>query len=61
MPTSCLRHAGFQLDFSTLKMEATCSSEASIDFQRSTRRYIQKDRTMYLRKILDQKSIESID
>jgi hypothetical protein len=32
---------------STLKMEATCSSETSVDFQRTTRRYIPEDRTLY--------------
>jgi hypothetical protein len=31
---------------STLKMEATCSSETSEDFQRTTRRYIPEDRTL---------------
>jgi hypothetical protein len=31
---------------STLKTEATCSSEALVDFQRSTRRYIPEDRTL---------------
>jgi hypothetical protein len=30
---------------STLKMEATCSSVTSVDFQRATRRYIPEDRT----------------
>jgi hypothetical protein len=30
----------------TLKMEATCSSETSVDFQRSTWRYIPEDRTL---------------
>jgi hypothetical protein len=33
--------------FSTLKMEATCSSRTSIDFQRTTRRYIPEDRTLH--------------
>jgi hypothetical protein len=33
---------------STLKMEATCSSETSADFQRSTRRYIPEDGTLRL-------------
>jgi hypothetical protein len=33
------------LAYSTLKMEAICSSETSIDFQRTTRRYIPEDRT----------------
>jgi hypothetical protein len=31
---------------STLKMEATCFSETSVDFQRTTRRYITEDRTL---------------
>jgi hypothetical protein len=31
---------------STLKMEPTCSSETSIDFQRSIRHYIPEDRTL---------------
>jgi hypothetical protein len=34
MPVSCLPYS------STLKMEAVCSSETSVDFQRTTRRYI---------------------
>jgi hypothetical protein len=37
-------HAGFSLaDFSTLKMEAICSSETSVQFTRSTRRHITED------------------
>jgi hypothetical protein len=32
---------------STLKMEATCSSETSADFQRTTRRYIPQDNTLH--------------
>jgi hypothetical protein len=32
--------------FSTLKMEAACSSETSVDIQRTTRRYIPEDRTL---------------
>jgi hypothetical protein len=32
--------------FSTLKMEATCASETSVDFQRTTRRYIPEDSTL---------------
>jgi hypothetical protein len=32
--------------FSTLKMEATYSSETSVDFQRTTRRYIPEDSTV---------------
>jgi hypothetical protein len=30
---------------STLKMEATCSSETSVEFQRNTRHYTPEDRT----------------
>jgi hypothetical protein len=30
----------------TLKMEATCSFEMSVEFQRSTRRYIPEDRNL---------------
>jgi hypothetical protein len=32
---------------STLKMEAIFSSETSVDFHRTTRRYIPEDRTLY--------------
>jgi hypothetical protein len=32
---------------STLKMKATCSSETSVHFQRTTRRYIPEDRTLH--------------
>jgi hypothetical protein len=34
---------------STLKMEAICSSETSIDFQRTARRYIPEDSTLRVR------------
>jgi hypothetical protein len=34
--------------FSILKMEATCSSETSVDFQQTTRRYIPEDTTSRL-------------
>jgi hypothetical protein len=30
----------------SLKMKATCSSETSVDFQRTTRRYIPEDRPL---------------
>jgi hypothetical protein len=41
-------HAGFLLAyFSTLKMEAICSSEASVDFQQTARHYIPEDGTLY--------------
>jgi hypothetical protein len=32
---------------STLKMEATCSSEMSVDFQWATQHYIPEDRTLH--------------
>jgi hypothetical protein len=46
-----LRHAGFLLGifFFYLKMEATCSSETSVDFQQ-TRWYIPEDRTLHNRR-----------
>jgi hypothetical protein len=37
---SCLAYS------STLKMEATCSSETSVEFQRTIRRYTPEDRTI---------------
>jgi hypothetical protein len=40
MPSSCMAYS------STLKMEATCSSETSADFRQTTRRYIPEDRTL---------------
>jgi hypothetical protein len=33
--------------YSALKLEAICSSEMSVDFQRATRRYIPEDRTSH--------------
>jgi hypothetical protein len=36
-----------QLIVSTLKMEAICSSETSVDTQRTTRRYIPEDGTLH--------------
>jgi hypothetical protein len=41
---------------STLKMEATCSIETSVDFQRTARRYIPEDRISVL-EIEDMSSI----
>jgi hypothetical protein len=38
-----------QLIFSTLKMEDICYSEASVDTQRTTRRYIPEDGTLHNR------------
>jgi hypothetical protein len=36
---------------STLKIEAKCSSETSVDFQRTTRRYILGDRTVHNQRV----------
>jgi hypothetical protein len=33
--------------YSTLKMDATCSSERSVDFQGATQCYIPEDRTLH--------------
>jgi hypothetical protein len=41
MLVSCLAYS------SALKMEATCSSETSVDFHRNTRRYISEDITIH--------------
>jgi hypothetical protein len=43
---SCLAYS------STLKIEAICSSETSDDTQRTTRRYIPEDGTLFFRKVL---------
>jgi hypothetical protein len=40
MLVSCLAYSA------TLKIEAICSSERSVDFQRTARRYIPEDRTL---------------
>jgi hypothetical protein len=54
-------HAGFLLGlFSTLKMEAICSSETSVDFQRTTRRYIPEDSTLQTQSYLINKLIHVI-
>jgi hypothetical protein len=37
---------------STLNMEATCSSETSADFQRTTRHYIAEDRNLFQNEIV---------
>jgi hypothetical protein len=44
MLVSCLSYS------STLKMEVTCYSETSLDFQLTTLRYIPEDRNLYLSK-----------
>jgi hypothetical protein len=41
----------FSLAYSSaLKMELTCSSETSIDYQRTTRRYIPEDINLYIKR-----------
>jgi hypothetical protein len=44
-----LLHAGLLLGLLTLKMEAACYSDTSVDFQRTPRSYIPEERTFYLR------------
>jgi hypothetical protein len=47
-------HAGFLLNFFfTLKMEAMCSSETSVDSRRTTQRYIPEDGTLYYKLLFD--------
>jgi hypothetical protein len=41
---------------SVLKIEATCSSETPVDFQQTTRPYIQEDRTLHNRRFENLKS-----
>jgi hypothetical protein len=45
---------------STLKMEASCSSDTSVDFQRTTRRYITEDGAFHSRLVLGRCSIRSL-
>jgi hypothetical protein len=46
MLVTCLTLVSFLAYFSTLKMEAICSSETAVDFQRTLRCYIAEDRTL---------------
>jgi hypothetical protein len=39
-----MKHAAYS---STVKMEVTCPSETSVDFHRTTQRYIQEDRILH--------------
>jgi hypothetical protein len=41
---------------SIVKMEAVCSSETPVDFQRTTRRYIPEDSTLHIHRCEDLKS-----
>jgi hypothetical protein len=43
---SCLTY------YSTMKMEDKCSSETSVDFQWTTRRYIPVDRTLHHQEVI---------
>jgi hypothetical protein len=44
---TCFTLVSWLACYLTLKMEATCSSESSVDFQRTTRRYIPEDKTLH--------------
>jgi hypothetical protein len=46
--TSLREKALFLLVYSTLKIEATCSLETSLDFRGTARRYVPEDRIPYL-------------
>jgi hypothetical protein len=39
--------AAYAAYYSTLNMESICSPEMSVDFQRTTRRYITEDRSLH--------------
>jgi hypothetical protein len=39
--------------YSALTIEETCSSETSVDFQRTTRRYILEYRNLHINELLD--------
>jgi hypothetical protein len=45
-PYTLCFHAVSSLAYSILKMEAKCYSETSVDFQRTTRRYMLEDNTV---------------
>jgi hypothetical protein len=49
---TCFMLVSYLAYSSTLKMEATCSSETSVDFQRITRRYIPEERALRLKYLL---------
>jgi hypothetical protein len=44
---SCFTLVSWLAYFSSLKMEATCSCEASVNFQPNTWRYIPEDRALH--------------
>jgi hypothetical protein len=48
LPASCLAYS------TTLKMEATCTSETSVDFERITRRCIPEDRIVLISSLRSQ-------
>jgi hypothetical protein len=48
MLAACFTQVYCLVYFSILKMEATCSTETSIDLQRTTRRYITEEKIIYL-------------
>jgi hypothetical protein len=52
LPVSCWFHAGFLA--SSLKMDATCSSKVSVDFQWTTQHYILEDRAFNRTRLPDE-------
>jgi hypothetical protein len=54
------RHFGGLVYSSTLKMEETCSSETSVDFQQTTQRYILEDKTLHNHGYEDPKSFHHV-
>jgi hypothetical protein len=50
IPACYLLHSDFLLGLSFLKMEATCFSETSVGFQRTTLHYISEDGTVQIEK-----------
>jgi hypothetical protein len=53
------RESGWQT--ATLKMEAVCSSETSVDFQQTTRRYILEDRTLHMQYCFSLDDVEKVN
>jgi hypothetical protein len=54
----CFILVSFLAYSSTLKMEATCSSEMCVDYQQTTRRYVQEDRILHNHRCENVKSNE---
>jgi hypothetical protein len=56
LPAAYFHYASCSAYSSNLKMEETCSSETSVDFQRPTRRYIPEDKTLHYHRCQNFKS-----